>query len=118
METTKEQLINFIKQWIETEDEIKVLQKQLKEKRCEKKILTESLVDVMKTNEIDCFDINNGKLIYTKNKVKSSLSKKMLISSLHDYFGENANEVERLSSHILNSRKEIVKENIKHKANK
>ena len=115
---TKEQLINFIKQWIDTEDEIKILQKQLKEKRSEKKILTESLVDVMKTNDIDCFDINNGKLIYTKNKVKSNLSKKMLIASLHEYFGENANEVERLSNHILNSRKEIIKENIKHKVNK
>ena len=115
---TKEQLINFIKQWIDVEDEIKDLQKQLKEKRSEKKILTESLVDVMKTNEIDCFDINNGKLIYTKNKVKSSLSKKLLISSLHEYFGDDSSEVERLSNHILNSRKEIVKENIKHKVNK
>ena len=41
-------------------------QKQIKAKRVEKKELTGSLVDVMKTNEIDCFDINNGALVYTK----------------------------------------------------
>ena len=115
---TKDQLVSFIKEWIQKDNEIKVLQNQLKLKRNEKKTLTESLVDVMKTNEIDCFDINNGKLIYTKNKVKSSLSKKLLLSSLNEYFTDNPNEVEKLSNHILNSRNETVKENIKYKIKK
>jgi hypothetical protein len=42
-----------------------------KDKNNRKKLLTENLVTVMKSNSIDCFDINGGALIYKKNKVKS-----------------------------------------------
>ena len=40
----------------------------------------------MKSNEIDCFDINDGKLVYTQNKVKTPLSKKHLMSALMNYY--------------------------------
>ena len=36
-----------------------------------------NLVNIMKENEIDCFDISDGKLMYTKSKVKQALSKKI-----------------------------------------
>ena len=61
---TKEQLVNHIKEWIEIDNGISGLQKQIKQMRENKKELTSSLVNVMKSNEIDCFDINDGKLIY------------------------------------------------------
>ena len=35
---------------------------KIKEHRIEKKELTDSLLGIMKENEIDCFDINNGKI--------------------------------------------------------
>ena len=49
-------------------NDIKMLSKQLKEKRSFKKELTNNLVNTMKSNEIDCFDIANGKLCYSANK--------------------------------------------------
>ena len=73
---TKEELITHIRSWIDIDNEISKLQKQIKDFRNEKKELTESLVDMMKTNEIDCFDINDGKLIYAKSKVKKPINKK------------------------------------------
>ena len=64
----KEELVDNIKQWISLDEEIKNLQKQLKEKRNEKKQNTETLVRIMRENEIDCFDLDSqgNKLIYTK----------------------------------------------------
>ena len=58
---TKEELVNNIKEWMQIEDEMKVLQKELKERREKKKLLTSTLVDIMKTNEIDCFGYDRGK---------------------------------------------------------
>ena len=68
----QEHLINNVKNWLKIEEEIKELQKIVREKKKEKKTYTENLVDIMKENEIDCFDITDGKLIYTKNKVKQA----------------------------------------------
>ena len=78
---TKEQLINHIKKWIKIEDNIKHLRSELKSKREELKNLTSELVEVMKQNDIECFDINNGKLLHSRRKVKQAISKKFLLKA-------------------------------------
>ena len=64
----------------------------------------------MKTNEIDAFDINNGKLIYTKRKTKQAISK-TLLSSLQDILSPE--EVQKITEHILDSRREDKRNNKK-----
>jgi hypothetical protein len=114
--TTKDVLVSKIKEWISHDDEIKNLQKQIKVHRTEKKELTTGLVDIMKTNEIDCFDINDGKLIFCKNKVKTPLNKKTLLTSLEKYFENNPNiNAEEVGDFILESREIQIKENIRRK---
>ena len=63
----KERVIEVIKDWIQIDNELRELQKISREKRQEKKELTNILVEIMRNNEIDCFDINNGKLIYSES---------------------------------------------------
>jgi hypothetical protein len=111
----KRELIENVKGWIDIDNDIKTLQKELKEKRKEKKLFTQNLVEIMKTNNVDCFDIKNGKLLYTKKKVKAPLSKKHLFNSLGEYFKNNKDIIEELGNYILNSREEKIKENIKRK---
>lgn len=115
---TKQELVTHIRSWIQIDNEIMELQKRIKTYREEKKKLTESLVDVMKTNEIDCFDINDGKLIYSKTKTKKAISKKTLLDSLNKYFKEDNELAKEISEHILNSREETIKENIRRKVEK
>ena len=71
---TKDQLVSHIKEWLSIDEEIKLLKKEIKTRQERKKNLTSDLVEVMKSNEIDAFDINNGKLIYTKRKTKQAIS--------------------------------------------
>ncbi len=114
---TKEQLVHLIKEWIQSAEEIKELSSLLRKKKENKKSLSDQLVDVMKTNEIDCFDINNGKLVYSKNKVKQSISKKYLLSKLSNYLN-NQEEGLKLTEYLLNNREEKIRENIKRKVDK
>ena len=115
---TKEQLVNNIKEWIKMDSEILKLKSEIKEFNNKKKILTNELVDVMKKNQIDCFDINGGALIYKTNKIKKPINGKTLLLALKNYFKEDPNTAEDLTKHILNSRDELVKEIIKRKVNK
>ena len=82
----KEQLIGNIKEWLQIENELKELRKAAKERRERKKELTSSLVDIMKVNDIDCFDVNGGKLMYSQNKVKAPINKKTLVATLQNYY--------------------------------
>ena len=110
-----EELIENVKDWITIDNNIKEMQKKMKAYRKEKKALTEKLVDVMKENEIDCFDIQNEQLQYTRTKTKAPLSKKHLLSSLMTFFENDKATVEKLGTFILDSRQEKIRENIKRK---
>ena len=115
---TKEQLVNNIKEWIKMDSEISELKASIKEKTNKKKSLTESLVTVMKTNQIDCFDINGGALIYKKNKVKKPINGKTLLASLQNYYKNEPKLAEELTKHLLDNREEQIKETIRRKIDK
>jgi predicted nucleic acid-binding Zn-ribbon protein len=112
---TKEQLVNNIKEWIKLDGEITKLRSEIKEKNNKKKSLTNDLVNVMKKNEIDCFDINGGALIYKKNKIKKPINGKTLLTALKTYYKEQPEVAEDLTKHIMDSREEQIKETIKRK---
>lgn len=115
---TKEQLVNLIREWISTDNDILKIQKLLKSKKEEKKQQSEQLLQVMKTNEIDCFDINNGKLMYSTVKTKQAVSKKFLLETLNEYFKDQPEIAQDVTTHILDSRGEQIKEHIRRKGNK
>jgi hypothetical protein len=79
---SKEQLVKHIKGWMTNDNEIREIQVRLKELKDKRKGYADNLVEIMRKNEIDCFDVNDGKLIYTKTKVKAPLNKTTLATSL------------------------------------
>jgi len=114
---TKQQLVENIKQWIKNDNEIRQLQAEVKKRKDNKKILSEKLVEVMRDNEIDEFDISDGKLVYSKKKVKAPLSRKHLVDSLMKFYENDKKMVEQISTHIMDTRTESVKETINRKIN-
>jgi hypothetical protein len=115
---TKEQLVNNIKEWIKIDTEISQLKKEIKDKNNKKKDLTTNLVTTMKKNEIDCFDINGGSLIYKTSKVKKPINAKTLMSSLQNYYKNDIKTAEELAKFVLDNREEKITETIKRKINK
>lgn len=112
----KEVLVKTVKEWMDLENDIKKIQKDMKLKKDIKKKISEKLVEIMKTNEIDCLDISDGKIVYTKNNIKSSLSKKHILDCLSKYFKDNEDiKPEDVTSFILENRTTKVKENIIHR---
>lgn len=115
---TKEQLVNNIKEWIKMDSEIAQLRADIKDRNDKKKTLTVNLVTVMKNNEIDCFDINGGALVYKKSTVKKPINAKTLLVALQNFYKDDAKTAEDLTKHVLNSREEKVTETIRRKVNK
>jgi hypothetical protein len=115
---TKEQLVNNIKEWIKIDNEISQMKSEIKDKNNKKKLLTTNLVDVMKNNKIDCFDINGGALVYKTNKIKKPINGKSLLAALQNYYKADTKMAEDITKHVLNSREEQIKETIKRKIDK
>jgi hypothetical protein len=108
-------LRDSVKNWLQIDNEIKQLQKEIKKRRNAKKQITDQLINTMKSNDIDVMNIPDGRLVKTTNRVKAPLSKKHLIQSLLIYFKEDQDMVKNLSSHIMDTRQVKVVERIQKK---
>ena len=109
---TKEQLINTIKNWVKTDNEIRSLQKEVNIRKKQKKSISDNLMNVMRKNEIDCFDIKDGQILYVKKNVKKPITQKMLLNILNNYYDGNSEKANDLNNFIMDSREEIIKESI------
>tara|TARA_B100001175_G_scaffold22576_1_gene16914 strand:+ start:6901 stop:7260 length:360 start_codon:yes stop_codon:yes gene_type:complete len=105
MTESKEKLVNSIKEWIAINNKMNELQKVIKDLRTKKKQLSDSLIKIMENNEIDGIDINNGKLVYRKNKVKAPINKDYLLKMLDNYFEKYPEiDTQDVGSFILENR--------------
>jgi hypothetical protein len=110
---SKEHLIKNIKEWVRIDNEIRTLQKELVTRKTEKKTISASLMEIMKQNEIDCFDTkNDGQIVYSKKNVKKPITKKVLLNILSKYYQGNASKAEEVNNYILENRETLVKETI------
>ena len=115
---TKQALLENVKSWLTIDNEIRALQKEIKERRKMKKQLTTDLMSTMKSNDIDALNVPDGELIYNKTKTKAPLSKKHLLSSLTQYFKGDQRMIDELSKFIMETRAEKEKESIRRKIKK
>ena len=114
---TKQQLIDTIKKWVKIDNEIRLLQKEQNMRKKEKKTISNDLITVMKNNEIDCFDINDGQIIYSKKSVKKPITQKVLLNLLSTYYNGDVLKASELNDFIMENREETIQEKIVRKIN-
>ena len=114
---TNEHLVQNIKQWIKLDNDITKMKAEIAKCNKQKKDLTGELMKVMKENEIDCFDINGGALIYKKSTVKKPINAKSLLAVLRTFYKSDLTIAEEVAKFVLDSREEQIKETLKRKIN-
>lgn len=118
MSENKTQLIQIVKEWVRIDNEIRQLQKEISIRRQDKKLMNEQLMETMKTNDIDCFDLNDGKICYTKKNIKKPINNKILLDILTKYYNGDISQASEINNFINNNRIEVTKENITRKISK
>ncbi len=108
----KLELKQHIRNYIKYDREIKRLQNEIKLMKAEQKKVSFNLMDVMRSNEIDCFDINDGQLVYKKNSVKKAIGKQFLLDILNKYFNGDESKVNELNSYIQENREKVEQEKL------
>ena len=112
---SKEQIKDHLRQWIRVENEISTLSVEIKKRKMIHQQLSASLLDVMRKNDIDCFDIANGKIVYSKVKRRAPLNNGQIRSALTTYYKDDADKANNLTEFLLSTRVEKTHESIKMK---
>lgn len=111
--SNKAELVQIIRDWITTDNEIRNMNKELRIRKDKLKKISENLMKTMKENEIDEFDVKDGKLMYSKTRVKKPITKKNLAQILSKFYNGDDSQAQEMNNFIMNNREEIVKEFIK-----
>jgi hypothetical protein len=114
----KSQLIQIIRDWVKTDNEMRTLKSEMSARKKAKDALSARLMNIMKDNEIDSVDINDGRIEYASRKTKKPITKKMLLNILSNYYKGNSSMANEVNNFILSNREEVVKEVIVRKVDK
>lgn len=108
----KQTLITIIRDWVKNDNEIRELKKQENIRKIANKTLTTKLIEIMRSNQLDCFDINDGCILYKKTNTKKPLSKKVMIQLLNDFYKDDTEKANQVGAFLIENREEVVKERI------
>ncbi len=115
---TKQQLIISIREWVKIDNEIRKLRSEENIRKKEQKRISTQLIEVMRKNEIDEFELNDGKIMYTKKNVKKPITKQKLLELLQKFHDGDIQKANDINNFILSNREEKEVENIVRKMNK
>jgi hypothetical protein len=110
----KQVLAEQIKKWVKIDNEIKQLKKEENSRKKIQKEISAQLIETMRENEIDEFNLKNGKLVYSKHNVKKPITKRNLVTILAKYF-DDTDQANVLTEYIDDNREVSEKETIKFK---
>ena len=106
----KEKLVQIIKDWVKLDNEMRTLQRELNIRKIEKKNTTNRVMEIMRSNNIDCFDMKDGQILYKKRNVKKPVTKLVLMEILSTYYEGDKVKATELNNYIMENRKIAVSE--------
>ena len=72
MSSSKDTLVDIVKQWVQLDNQIQQLNKTTKQLKNEKKKVNQDMMDIMKQKDIDIFDLKDGQIQYKKETKSAS----------------------------------------------
>jgi len=88
------QLPGLIKEWMSTEDELRTLSAEIREKRKRVKVVRSMIVKIMKGGKIGRLNISAGAVTTTSKNTKAPLTKKYIKEKLTEFFNGDAEKAE------------------------
>tara|TARA_E500000331_G_scaffold252188_1_gene242479 strand:+ start:32 stop:412 length:381 start_codon:yes stop_codon:yes gene_type:complete len=106
-EYTKQDLIQTVKKWVHLDNQIKQVNTLLKNLRKQKKEHNETMITMMKANQIDNLELKDGQIQYKKYTKRESLTQKKLLEILSKHPQLQSEQVQMLNDYVYESRKLI-----------
>jgi len=97
---TVSQLPGLIKEWVTTEDMLRTLGAEVKEKRKRVKLVREMIMKIMKGNKLGRLNISAGAVTTRTRQAKAPLTKKFVIETLTGFFDGNKVMAEKCAAYL------------------
>jgi uncharacterized membrane protein YgcG len=100
----RELLVDSIREWLRVENEIKMLNAELKKRRARKRELSQYLSSVMKVSDTDQYKTKQGNINLSVEKRPQYIGKNFLMRAIGGFFHDDPYLAKDLIEHVLESR--------------
>jgi len=109
------QLSNIIKEWKETNEQIKVLNEQVREKRKRIKVQEDMILRIMKKHNIGALDLKSsgGRILYKRSTTKGGINEKILFGLLSQHLKSETDAAAAIK-YITEHREAKTKESLRY----
>jgi hypothetical protein len=111
-ELTVQQLPNLIKEWMTSEEELRTLSAEIREKRKRAKTVRDMVMRIMKSNKVGRLNISAGAVTTHTKATKAPMSKKYVVDALTTYFAGDRAKAEACAKFLDENRPLKTTENL------
>jgi hypothetical protein len=108
-----EELPTLMKQWMKLQEEIAMLNAEVKERRTQSKALREMILRIMETNKVAALNVSKGSVVHKTREVKETLSQDYLFKQCKDFFNGDEEKAKSLITHLEEHRTSTVVHDLK-----
>jgi hypothetical protein len=106
------QLSNLVKEWMKTENEIRILSAEVSTKRKRIKVVRSMITSIMKGKQLARLNTSAGALTRKVKQAKVSMTKKYISTALVDFFDGNKEMAEKCAKFLDEHRPMRESENL------
>ena len=117
LEIDKGKIKAYVQDYLNLDKEISTLKAAIKERKKQKKVLSEQILIFMKQFNIDDMNFSYGKLSYKTGQRKKALKKESLLNSYSEFFQGDDEKAQKLMEFIDSKKSTEVVENLKKSIN-
>jgi hypothetical protein len=98
--TTVAELPNLLRQWMRLQDEITVLNAEIKGKRTQSTALKSVILRIMETNKVAALNVSKGTVIHKVRESAEALTDTTLLKHCKDFFGGDEERARALVTYL------------------
>jgi hypothetical protein len=93
-----------VRAWLEMDNTLRVLQQNLRERRAEKRVLTQRVLEFMRRYKIDDLNTPIGRLRFQVSRVKAPLSQQEILDRIANYYQNDVIALQQLRTAVFGNR--------------
>lgn len=106
------ELPSLLKRWMQIQEEINVLNGEIRGRRTQSKALKDVILRIMETNSVAKLNVSKGAVVHKTREVAEKISNDFMLKHFKDFFGGDEERAKALIEYLETRRSVITKHDL------
>ena len=106
------ELPSLLKRWMQLQEEVNVLNGEIRGRRTQSKALKDVILRIMETNSVAKLNVSKGAVVHKTREVAEKISNDFMLKHFKDFFGGDEERAKALIEYLESRRSVITKHDL------